>query len=157
MKFKLNLSTTLTSLTHSPPSNDIASFLNFLIFAENDTKIIRKKNSLKQPRNFHIIIVRKKKFKRKMKAKRKFSSSFPPFFLPAFCFGFSSPHLKGCQKQAFLANSNTNDTFSRIYGREEEEDVEKNIKPLYSHLNRITSLIVYLPMCVAPQLPLCAF
>lgn len=55
--------------------------------------------------------------------------------------------LERMSKAGFSADSNTTDTISsdpwhRI-GEGGRKEIEGNIKPLYSHLNGITSLIVY--------------
>lgn len=63
-------------------------------------------------------------------------------------------------KAGFLLTPTRNDTFPRIHGTTRQKTkrrLRENIKPLYSHLNRITSLIVYLAMCVTPQSLLCVW
>lgn len=119
-------------------------------------------SSLSLPRNFPYHHHKKKYSKKEMKEKwniiRKFSSSFPSIFFFCLLPQRFSPYLKGMSKAGFLLTPTQTTHFAGSIAREAEEkdEIEGNIKPLYSHLNRITSLIVYPAMCVLPQLSLCA-
>lgn len=108
---------------------------------------------------FHIIIIRKNIQKKRWRnIIRKFSSSFPSLFFFCLLPQRFSPYLKGMSNAGFLLTPTQTTHFLGSIAREAEEkdEIEGNIKPLYSHLNRITRLIVYPAMCVLPQLSLCA-